>query len=68
MRITIIIVAILIIALGYWYFIYRPSKLKATLVEGASCITTGTPLPGKITNGVCVPIVVVESGGIGGKL
>lgn len=49
--------AIIIIALAYWWFIYKPAH--PTLVEGASCISKiGTP--GTVKNGICTPVIAQE--------
>lgn len=47
--IAVIIVAIILIAIAYWYFIYRPAN---TLVDGTPCKKSG--IPGTIVNGTCV--------------
>lgn len=66
MRILIILVLAAVIAAGYYWFIYKPQKDAAAIInpppaEGSYCTAhiSGGIAPGKIKNGICVPLPVV---------
>ena len=49
-----IVIAIIVIAIAYWWFIWKPANIIAALPEESTCKKAG--LPGTIINGICVPI------------
>lgn len=65
MRILIILVLATVIAAGYYWFIYKPQKDAAAIInpspaEGSYCTAhvSGGITSGKIKNGICVPIPI----------
>jgi hypothetical protein len=54
-----IILAIIAIAALVYFFWWKPNH-PAGSAEGLYCTTNNQP--GKITNGICVPVVISDSG------